>query len=93
MRVGVLEVEFLLPGTGSLKEKRRIVRSLTDRIAHRFNVSVAEVDYQDRWGRCLLGCACVGTDGGTALKELQKIENLVEAEPEIQLVRLEKDVL
>lgn len=47
MRVGLLVLELFLPGCASLKDKRRILRSLMDRARSRHNVALAEVDYQD----------------------------------------------
>jgi len=46
----------------SLKEKRRVVESLKDRVRARFNVSVSEVDSQDLWQRSTLGIALVCSD-------------------------------
>lgn len=60
--VGVVRLELALPGNGCLKYKRRLVRSLADRLRHRFNVSVAEVDHQEAHRRATLAVACVSGD-------------------------------
>lgn len=62
MVIGVMEVDLAIYGATSLKDKRRVVRSAKDRIAHRFNVSVAEVDDQEFHQKAVLGFAMVGTD-------------------------------
>ncbi len=62
MVVGVLEASLAIYGAASLKDKRRVVRSVKDRIAHRFNVSVAEVDELDFCQKAVLGFAMVGND-------------------------------
>jgi len=62
MVVGILEVDLALFGATSLKDKRRVVRSVKDRISHRFNVSVAEVDELDFCQKAVLGFAMVGND-------------------------------
>lgn len=62
MVVGVLRVECSLPGTQSIKDKRRILNSLLDRLHHRFHVAAAEVEHQDSWRRAGLAVACVSTD-------------------------------
>ena len=49
--IGVLTLELRLENSHSLKEKRHVVQSLKDRLRHKFNVSVAEIDYQDLWQR------------------------------------------
>ncbi|WP_414482215.1 DUF503 domain-containing protein, partial [Limnochorda sp.] len=51
MVVGIAEIRLLLPGPRSLKEKRRILRSLLDRLRARYPVAVAEVGDQDLWNR------------------------------------------
>ncbi len=61
MVVGVLRVECSLPGTQSIKDKRRILNSLLDRLHHRFHVAAAEVAHQDSWRRAGLAVACVST--------------------------------
>jgi uncharacterized protein len=62
MVIGVLEVSLAIFGATSLKDKRRVVRSVKDRISHRFNVSVAEVDELDFCQKAVLGFAMVGND-------------------------------
>jgi uncharacterized protein len=62
MVVGVLEAELAIYGATSLKDKRRVVRSVKDKISHRFNVSVAEVDELDFCRKAVLGFSMVGND-------------------------------
>ena len=62
MVVKLLTLDILFPGCSSLKEKRYVLSSLKARLRQRFNVSVAEVDYQDKWQRCLMAVALVGAD-------------------------------
>lgn len=59
--ITLLTIELMIPYAQSLKEKRSELRGLKDRISSRFNASVAEVGYQDKWQRtvlavCLVGC-------------------------------------
>lgn len=62
MVVKLLTLDLLFPGCSSLKEKRFVLSSLKTRLRKRFNVSVAEVDYHDKWQRCLMAVALVGAD-------------------------------
>ena len=55
MNVGLCIIHIHLPGAGSLKDKRQVLRSLKDRLREHYNVSVAEVDHQDLWQRITLG--------------------------------------
>ncbi len=65
MVVKLLTLDLLFPGCSSLKEKRFVLSSLKMRLRKRFNVSVAEVDYHDKWQRCLMAVALVGVDRRT----------------------------
>lgn len=62
MFVGLLEMDLFLPHSRSLKDKRQHVRSLTNQVAKKFNLSVAEAGYQDLWQRSLIGVACVSDE-------------------------------
>ncbi len=62
MIVAVLTVDLFLPGSTSLKDKRAVIRSMKDRLGNKFNISIAEVDYQDKWQRARIGVAQVGSD-------------------------------
>jgi len=62
MHVGILTIELLLHETRSLKQKRYIISRLKDRIRKKFNVSVIEAGYQDKWQRSLMGVACISNN-------------------------------
>jgi len=59
--VGLCTLEIFIPHAHSLKEKRKVVRSLIDRERGRHNVSVSEVEHQDLWQRAGIAMAAVGT--------------------------------
>ncbi|MEO5345882.1 MAG: DUF503 domain-containing protein [Magnetococcus sp. YQC-9] len=86
MRVGVLEVRLELPGVRSLKEKRGIVKSLLERIRHRFEVACAEVGELDRWDGAGLGFAAVGNEVAVVQSRLQKVANFIEDEGETVMI-------
>ncbi len=62
MVVGIVTWDLHLNGCRSLKEKRRVLKSLKDRLHRGFNVSVAETDHHERWQRAELSCCVVATD-------------------------------
>ena len=78
MVVGSQTWELSLPGCSSLKEKRAVVRSLKDRVSHRFNVSVAETAHQDVHGRAQISVALVATDRRFAESVLDKVDYFVQ---------------
>lgn len=77
MIIGVCTWQLSLPGCGSLKEKRMVVRSLKDRIGNRFNVSVAETGDQDVWTRGEISVALVAGDRAMADSVLDKVDAFV----------------
>ena len=77
MVVGLISWQLALPDCRSLKEKRMVVRSLKDRIRHRFNVSVAETAHQDVWTRAELSVAAVGGDGAFVGSVLDSVDRFV----------------
>ncbi len=78
MVVGTLMVTLQVPESGSLKDKRQVVRSLTARIRQTFNVAVAEVGDQNLWQSAVIGIACVSGDGRHADEMCQKVLRFVD---------------
>jgi len=87
--VAVRSWELALAGCQSLKDKRRIVKSLKDRLHQRFNVSAAEVDHQDAWQRAALACSVVTTDRRHAEEVLGSCDRLIAGEPLAYVVSCE----
>ncbi len=83
MIVGTLEVELLLPGSASLKDKRMVLNRLKDRVRGRFNASVAEVDHQDTWRRARIGVAVVSHEGSGCRDILAAIQRLIESDERV----------
>lgn len=79
MTVGIVRVVFRLHGNQSLKEKRRVVKSIIDKSRHRFNVSVAEVGDQDVYQRTVIGVAVIGSDGRVLNSLLDRIVAFMES--------------
>jgi uncharacterized protein len=72
--VGVVTLELRLEHSHSLKEKRHVVASLKDRLRHKFNVAVSEIDYQDLWQRAAIAAVTVASDRLHAEKVLRGVE-------------------
>ncbi|MBN1341378.1 MAG: DUF503 domain-containing protein [Phycisphaerae bacterium] len=73
MIVGVLEAELTVMGSLSLKDKRRVIKSIKDRLSNKYNVSVAEVDALDSRQRAVLGIAMVANESRFVESCLSKI--------------------
>ncbi len=80
MIVGLKTWELHLNGCRSLKDKRRVLKSLKDRLHNRFNVSVAETDYHDSWQRAELACSVVSTDKRHAESVLGSADKLIDSD-------------
>ncbi|HEX9935085.1 MAG TPA: DUF503 domain-containing protein [bacterium] len=92
MMVGTLQVEFFLPDVFSLKEKRFVIQSLKTKIRNRFNVSVAEVDYQDKWQRAVFGVACVSADRQIVESTMDKVLDMCFQEDRIEVLNQSRDI-
>jgi uncharacterized protein YlxP (DUF503 family) len=62
--VGILAVELHFPEAGSLKGKRKYVKSAKAQLQQRFGASVAEVDHHDLWQRTRFVMSCSAREGG-----------------------------
>lgn len=93
MHVGVLQLDLSVPEADSLKDKRRVILSLKDRIAHGHNVSIAEVGALDDHRRSVLGLAMVSNDKRYVQGGLDKILDLVRGVPQVTLVDHQIDYL
>jgi uncharacterized protein YlxP (DUF503 family) len=78
MVVGIIKLELWIPESTSLKAKRSVVKKVIERTRSRFNVTVAEVDKQDVYGRGVIGFAMVGSDQRYVNGALDKILDFVE---------------
>ncbi|MBZ5580357.1 MAG: DUF503 domain-containing protein [Acidobacteriia bacterium] len=73
--VGVLTLELRLEHSHSLKDKRHVVQSLKERLRHKFNVAVAEIDGQDLWQRATVAAVTVSPSHDFAEKVLRSVED------------------
>lgn len=76
--LALLRMHIHLPGSDSLKAKRRRLQPLMQRLHKEFNVSVAEVDFMEKWTDALVCCAIVNTDAGYAESSLHKVVDWLE---------------
>ena len=90
MRLTLILYQLYLPASHSLKDKRSVIKGLKERIRNKLNVSVAEVEYQDKWQRSTIAVACVSSDNSIIDKTKSIIENIIENCGEIQLLRVEQ---
>jgi uncharacterized protein YlxP (DUF503 family) len=90
--VALERFDLRIPACHSLKEKRHVVKTLTNAIRSSFNVSVAEVEHQDLWQRTAIGVAAVGAQEYHLRKVLHEVEKLVERWAEVEVISTELSV-
>ncbi len=94
MHVGICKLTLHLPEAASLKEKRQIARSLTDRIRNRFNMAVAEVEDACLRQRLTLGLSCVSNDRGHADAMLSGVLNYIEeSRRDVEMLDVQKEII
>lgn len=93
MNVGACRISLRLPSAASLKEKRQIVKSITQRVRNKYNVSVAEIDDNDRWQIASLGICVVSNSGRHANEVLSNVVRFIEeSRPDVELLDYEVEV-
>jgi len=90
--VGTLKLRLVLRESHSLKDKRRVIKSLKDTLSNKFNISVAETDEQDVWQTAEVGIAAVGTDGSFVQSVLTSVVNYVRFFGGVELVDAQQEL-
>ena len=91
--VGTLRMVLSIQDAHSLKDKRRVVTALKDRVHNKFRISVAEVGHHDVWQTAELGFACVGNDGRHVNSVLSNLVGFVESNPLVRLIDYELELI
>jgi uncharacterized protein YlxP (DUF503 family) len=90
--VGILSVELHFPESGSLKGKRKFVKSAKAQLQHRFGAAVAEVDHHELWQRARLTVACVAREHRELERLLDDAERFLSGQ-EFELVSTRREVV
>ncbi len=91
--ISLLTIELLVPWARSLKDKRSAVRGLKDRLRSRFNASVAEVGYQDKWQRAVLAVCVLGNDKRQLESDMSRVRQLCEEAQDLQIADMHQQWL
>ena len=86
MHVAAVTVELRIRDMHSLKEKRRVVKSIIADIGKSHPVAIAEVDHQELWQRSTLGIAAISTSPGQVERMLRSINNDLDARDDVELL-------
>ncbi len=90
MIIGLLTLEIYIPYSHSLKEKRKTLNKIKDRLKKKFNIAFAELEYLNKWQRSKIGLVTLNTQKGMIERVFQKI--IREIEENIEGEILQKDI-
>ena len=94
MIIGACSIELHLPGNGSLKGKRSILKPLLIRLRREFNLAAAEVAYHDVWQSAEVALVTVANDPGRVHAVLERAVRWIETHhPEVQVVDWQIEIL
>ena len=94
MNTGVCKIKLHIPENQSLKDKRRVIKSIISRLRNQFNISVAEVDDNDLWQVATLGISYVSNNDQHVDETMNKVINfIVHNYPEAEIVNHEIEIL
>jgi uncharacterized protein len=91
--ISLLTMELLIPWSRSLKDRRSAVRGLKDRLRSRFNASVAEVAYQDKWQRATIAVCVVDSDRQQLEATMTRVRLLSEEAHDLEIADIRQQWL
>ena len=91
--ISLLTIELAIPYAQSLKDKRSVVRSLIDRVRSKFNASVAEVGYQNKWQRSVVAVCIVSGDKRHLESDADRLRTLCEEITDVEIAAIDQEWL
>ena len=92
MIVGVCTYDLRIAQAHSLKDKRRVLKSLLERLGGRFNAAVAELDYHDVPQMALIGAAVISNSKNHASEMLDKIDKFIESDHQVEIISVSREI-
>ncbi len=93
MKVLIMSVNLRASWVHSLKEKRMVVRSITQKLKNKFNISVNEIDNQDLHQSIVIGISGICAGSSQADSTVENIINFIELNTDAELINVEKDII
>ncbi len=90
MIIGLLTLEIYIPYSHSLKEKRRTLNKIRDRLKKKYNIAFAELEYLNKWQRSKIGMVTLNTQKSMSEKIFQKIIREIEENIEGEIMKKER---
>uniref|UniRef100_A0A7C3J6X2 DUF503 domain-containing protein n=1 Tax=candidate division WOR-3 bacterium TaxID=2052148 RepID=A0A7C3J6X2_UNCW3 len=92
MKITALRIELFIKESQSLKDKRRVIKSLIERIKNRYNVSIAEVGDNDSYKKSTIGLALVSNDVKFNDRQVKEILDFIDANPLVMIIKSETEI-
>jgi uncharacterized protein len=89
MSVGLLLLDCYISESQSLKDKRRILSSLSERLRRQFNIAIAEVEYQDQWQRAQLAIVFVNTNWRMLQSSMSTLTEYIDRDRRVEITNTE----
>jgi uncharacterized protein YlxP (DUF503 family) len=89
LTVGLLLLDCYISESQSLKDKRRILSSLSERLRRQFNIAIAEVEYQDQWQRAQLAIVFVNTNWRMLQSSMSKLTEYIDRDRRVEITNTE----
>jgi uncharacterized protein YlxP (DUF503 family) len=83
------QIEIYIYDSNCLKDKRRILKSIIDKLKSRYNISIAETDYNDKWNRSIITFAAVSNSSHHLEIIVSKVLNSIENDSRIEILNRE----
>lgn len=93
MVVGIIKIKIYAPWVHSLKEKRKLVKSLCAKVKNKFNVSIGEIEDQDIHQSIVIGIACVTNNNAHADRILDKVISYIEGNTEGEIIEVVRELI
>ncbi len=93
MPVGICYIQFQVSSSDSLKDKRRVVKSLKDRLRNRYNIAIAETGSLDSWRKCELGFVSISKDRAYLEGLLSSVIRAIETDIRVVVTDISTEIL
>jgi hypothetical protein len=93
MITGICRLEMILYDSSSLKDKRRILKGLVERLRSKYNVSVAEVDHNDKWQAASIGISTVSNSTAQVNRVLDSVIKFIERDGRVEITGYHIDMI
>lgn len=91
--ISLLTIELMIPWARSLKDRRSAVRGLKERLRSRFNASVTEIAFQDKWQRATIVVCIVDNDRRQLESVMSRVRQLTEEAQDLQIIGMQQQWL